>query len=150
MTNWQNGEFQVSDDLELLDFDTIHEFLALHSNWARGIPRSTVENSIRNSLSFGLFHGSRQVGFARVISDRATVAYLGDVFIVPEYRGRGLSKWLMQCILSHPDLQNLRRWILVTENAHGLYQKYGFTRLARPDRFMELYNPDVYADVSLE
>ena len=95
MTNWQNGEFQVSDDLELLDFDTIHEFLALHSNWARDIPRSTLEKSIRNSLSFGVFHGSKQVGFARVISDSATVAYLGDVFIVPEYRGRGLAKWLM-------------------------------------------------------
>jgi len=148
VSNWENGEFQVSDDPERLDLDTIHEFLALHSNWARGIPRSTLEKSIRNSLSFGVFHGSKQVGFARVISDSATVAYLGDVFIVPEYRGRGLAKWLMQCIVSHSDLQNLRRWILVTENAHGLYRKYGFTQLARPDRFMELHTPDVYMRAS--
>ena len=112
------------------------------------IPRSTLEKSIRNSLSFGVFHGSKQVGFARVISDSATVAYLGDVFVVPEYRGRGLAKWLMQCVVSHSDLQNLRRWILVTENAHGLYRKYGFTQLARPDRFMELHTPDVYMRAS--
>jgi GNAT superfamily N-acetyltransferase len=141
---WQKGEYRVSTDQERLDLETIYAFLANKSEWARGIPRSTLEKSVRLSLCFGLFHGDREVGFARVISDCATIAYLGDVFVLPEYRGRGLAKWLMECICSHPELQNLRRWILVTEDAHGLYKKYGFTQLAHPEGFMELHNPDVY------
>jgi GNAT superfamily N-acetyltransferase len=118
--------------------------LSEHSYWARSIPRETFEKSVRNSLCFGLFHGNRQVGFARVISDYATLAYLADVFILPAYRGRGLAKWLTECIVSHPDLQNLRRWILVTQDAHGLYRKCGFTPLARPESYMEMHNPGVY------
>jgi len=141
---WKKAQFQVTTDQGRLDLNVIYDFLARQSEWARGIPRSTLEKSVRNSLCFGVFQGEKQVGFARVISDNATIAYLGDVFVLPEYRGSGLAKWLMECILSHPDLQNLRRWILVTEDAHGLYRKFGFTQLRHPDGFMELHNPDVY------
>jgi ribosomal protein S18 acetylase RimI-like enzyme len=141
---WQRSEFQITTDKLRLDVDMIHGFLSRESEWAKGIPKSTLEKSIRNSLCFGLFQGSRQIGFARVISDYATIAYLGDVFVLPEYRGRGLAKWLMECIVGHPELQNLRRWILVTEDAHGLYRKYGFVSLTQPDGFMELHNPSVY------
>jgi len=118
-------------------------FLA-SSYWARGIPPATVEKSLENSLCFGLLDGDRQVGFARVISDCATVAFLNDVFVLPEYRGRGLSKWLMECVTSHSELQGLRRWMLATRDAHGLYEKFGFTPLKRPEIFMERHNPNVY------
>ena len=144
VSEWQRDEFQVTTDNRRLDLNVVHDFLTHQSDWARGIPRSVLEKSVLNSLCFGLFHGNRQVGFARVISDLATVAYVGDVFVIPEYRGRGLAKWLMECIVRHPDLQNLRRWILVTGDAHGLYRKYGFTALLRPDSYMELHNPNVY------
>ena len=100
---------------------------------------------MRNSLCFGAYHAGRQIGLARVISDYATIAYLGDVYVLSEYRGRGLSKWMMECILAHPDLQNLRRWILNTRDAHDLYRRYGFTDLKRPEGFMELHRPEVYA-----
>lgn len=138
------SKYLVTTDQEQFDLDAIHNFLATQSEWARGIPRSKLEKSIRNSLCFGLFQHDRQIGFARVISDFATIAYLGDVFVVPEYRGRGLGKWLMECVCSHADLQNLRRWILVTEDAHGLYRKYGFAQLAHPEGYMERHDPDVY------
>jgi GNAT superfamily N-acetyltransferase len=141
---WQKGEFEITTDQTRLDLDAIHEYLAQQSYWARGVPRPTLEKSVRNSLCFGLSEGNRQIGFARVISDYATIAYLGDVFVSPEYRGRGLAKWLMECVMAHPDLQNLRRWILVTKDAHGLYRRYGFTQLARHESFMELYDSDVY------
>jgi predicted GNAT family N-acyltransferase len=120
------------------------KFLARQSYWARNIPRETMEKSIANSLGFALFHQDRQVGFARVISDYATLAYLGDVFVIPEFRGRGLSKWLMECIMAHPNLQSLRRWILLTADAHELYRKYGFSALAKPENYMELHNPEAY------
>ena len=141
---WQSREFEITTDLERMDLDTVYGFLFHQSYWAARIPRETFDTSVRNSLCFGVLHGDRQVGFGRVISDRATIAYLGDVFVVPGYRGRGLAKWLMECILSHPDLQNLRRWILVTQDAHGLYRKYGFSPLARPKNFMEIHDPDAY------
>ena len=141
---WRRGEFRITTDQLQLDLETIYGFLANQSYWAKGIPRSTLEESIRNSLCFGLFQGNKQVGFARVITDQATIAYLGDVFVLPEYRGRGLAKWLMECIVSHPDVQGLRRWILVTEDAHGLYRKYGFAQLAHPQGFMERHIADVY------
>jgi GNAT superfamily N-acetyltransferase len=96
-------------------------------------------------LCFALLEGDRPVGFARVITDLATIAYLADVFVLPEYRGRGLSKWLMECITSHPELRGLRRWLLATRDAHGLYEKFGFTPLKRPEVFMERHNPDIYA-----
>jgi GNAT superfamily N-acetyltransferase len=129
---------------ERLDVAAIHNFLCQESGWARDIPRSVVEESLPSSLCFGLFHNDEQAGFARVISDYATIAYLGDVFVLREYRGRGLARWLMECVVSHPSLRNLRRWILVTADAHGLYRKFGFSELASPGKFMERHNPDVY------
>ncbi len=104
----------------------------------------TVNRSIDGSLCFSLLEGATQIGFARVVSDRATIAYLGDVFVLPEFRGRALGKWLMECVLAHPELQGLRRWILLTRDAHGLYEQLGFKPLSRPERYMELHNPDVY------
>lgn len=141
--NWVREEFSVTCDPAELDSALIADFLA-SSYWARGIPGVTVEKSLQNSICFALRHENCQIGFARVISDRATIAYLGDVFILPEYRGRGLSKWLMECVVSHPDLQGLRRWILATRDAHNLYRKFGFTELNKPEIFMELHNANVY------
>jgi len=140
---YHRGEFVVTTDRAQLSEELIHEFLS-QSYWAEGIPRETVARSMRNSLCFGLFEGSRQIGFARVITDYATFAYLADVFILAGYRGRGLGKFLMECVVKHPELQGLRRWVLATRDAHSLYRKFGFTPLAHPDRFMELHNPDVY------
>lgn len=145
MVDWTKGEFLVSCDPEKQNLKVIHEFLS-NSYWSKGIPVDTVERSLRESLCFSLFHGDAQVGFARVISDYATIAYLGDVFVLPEYRGRGLSKWLMDCVVSHPDLQGMRRWILATADAHGLYEQYGFTPLQQPDVFMERHDPKVYSN----
>jgi GNAT superfamily N-acetyltransferase len=126
-----------------MDRAVIGEFLR-SSYWAKGIPTATVEKSLVTSLCFALLDGERQVGFARVISDRATIAYLADVFVLPEYRGRGLSKWLMECVVGHPELQGLRRWMLGTRDAHGLYEKFGFTALKKPETFMERHNPNAY------
>lgn len=140
---FSNGNFVVSTDPTRLDLDTIHEFLT-HSYWSEGIPRAVVERAIANSLCFGVFEAQRQVGFARVITDYATFAYVADVFIVESHRGRGLGKFLMQCIVEHPRLQGLRRWTLATRDAHGLYKQFGFTELAHPERFMERHEPDVY------
>ena len=147
-----NTEYLISADPAQLDLHLIHQFLSEHSYWARGIPREVVARSIANSLCFGVYvvenptpiPDLRQVGFARVTTDRATFAYLGDVFILPEHRGRGLSKRLMDEILAHPDLQGLRRWMLATADAHELYRKYGFTALSNPDRFMQRHDADVY------
>ncbi len=145
MNCWVNGKFTVSCDLARMDRALIAEFLA-SSYWAKGIPAATVERSLAHSLCFALLDGDRQIGFARVISDYATIAYLGDVFVLPECRGRGLSKWLMECIVSHSELQGLRRWILATRDAHGLYEQFGFTPLRKPEIFMERHDPDVYGD----
>ncbi len=118
---YRRGEFLISTSRELLDLDVIHGFLT-NCYWAKGIPREIVLRSIEHSLCFGVYEGSgAQIGFARVVSDFATVAYLGDVFVLESHRGRGLSKWLMECVVQHPRLQNLRRWILLTRDAHGLY-----------------------------
>jgi GNAT superfamily N-acetyltransferase len=141
--NWIKDQYTVTCDPTKLDHGVISMLLA-NSYWAKGIPLSTVEKSLKGSLCFGVLDGEQQIGFARVISDYATIAYLGDVFILPEYRGRGLSKWLMDCVVNHPDLQGLRRWILATNDAHGLYEKYGFTELKKPEIFMERNNPNVY------
>jgi len=141
---YRRGEFVISTDRARLDLDAIHGFLS-NCYWAKGIPRDVVAKSIENSLCFGVYDSSgAQIGFARVVSDFATVAYLGDVFVIAAYRGRGLSKWMMECIMQHPALQNLRRWILLTRDAHGLYKQFGFTPLRAPERFMELHRPDVY------
>jgi GNAT superfamily N-acetyltransferase len=143
MSAWVNGSFTVTCDPARMDRTLIASFLA-SSYWAKGIPPATVERSLAHSLCFSMLDGDRQIGFARVISDYTTVAYIGDVFVVDEYRGRGLSKWLMECITRHPELQGLRRWILATRDAHGLYEKFGFTSLKRPETFMERHNPAVY------
>jgi GNAT superfamily N-acetyltransferase len=141
----RNG-FVVSTDRARLDVDLIHGFLT-GCYWARGISRELVARSIENALCFGIYAEGSQIGFARVISDYATYAYLGDVFILERYRGRGLSKWLLECIVRHPQLQGLRRWSLVTGDAHGLYSQFGFTSLAAPERWMEIHKPDVYAKI---
>jgi GNAT superfamily N-acetyltransferase len=139
----RRGEFLISTDRARLDLDLVHGFLT-NCYWAKGIPRDVVLRSIEHSLCFGVYDGSGQVGFARVVSDFATVAYLGDVFVLESHRGRGLSKWLMECIVQYPGLQNLRRWILVTRDAHGLYAQFGFTPVKAPERYMELHQPEVY------
>ncbi|MGB4776062.1 MAG: GNAT family N-acetyltransferase, partial [Daejeonella sp.] len=122
----------ISTDKSKLDISIIHNFLSTESYWAKNIPLEIVEKSIQNSLCFGVYHYSKQIGFARLITDYATFAYLADVFILPDYRRKGLSKLLMEEIKFHPDLQNLRRWLLGTADAHTLYQQFGFTPLARP------------------
>jgi len=141
---WTQGDYEISTDPARLDVRAVHEFLT-NSYWARGIPVETVERSILNSLCFGLYHAGRQIGFARVVTDQATFGYLADVFVLEAYRSRGLSKWLMECIVGHPDLQGLRRWMLATRDAHALYQQYGFTRIHAPERWMEIHRPDIYA-----
>jgi GNAT superfamily N-acetyltransferase len=144
VSEFRRDEFVISTDPARLDLDVIHEFLT-NCYWAKGIPRDVVARSIEHALCFGIYDGSRaQVGFARVISDFATIAYLGDVFVLESHRGRGLSKWMMECIMQHPALQGLRRWILLTSDAHRLYAQFGFTALKSADRYMELHRPDVY------
>jgi len=140
---WRRERFTVSTDRSKLDRRMIHEFLA-GSYWAKAIPREIVDRSIENALCFGLYEEDRQVGFARVITDRATFAYLADVFVLESHRGRGLAAWLMECILAHPDLRGLRRWMLVTRDAHPLYRKVGFRELAHPERIMEMTFPGIY------
>jgi len=142
---FHRGEWVVSTDRAQLDLDLIHQFLT-RSYWAKGIPRDVMERSLENSLCFGVFERSQQIGFARVITDYATYAYLGDVFVLETHRSRGVGKFLMECILRHPQLKNLRRWTLITRDAQPLYAKFGFTGLARPERFMELHNPRVYSE----
>jgi GNAT superfamily N-acetyltransferase len=141
---WSKGDFEISTDPARINVEAVHEFLT-NSYWAKGIPMETVRRSIEHSICFGMYFAQDQIGFARVISDRATFAYLADVFILPAYRGRGLSKWLMECIVAHPDLQGLRRWMLATRDAHKLYANYGFAPVQKPDRWMERHDPDVYA-----
>lgn len=140
---WRRGGLTVTTDPAKQDLDVIHSFLC-NADWAKGIPRETVRASLANSLCFAVLDRERQVGFARVISDFATIAYLGDVFVLDSHRGRGLAKWMLECINAHPQLQNLRRWVLVTSDAHGLYARFGFTPLAKPSLFMEKHNADVY------
>jgi GNAT superfamily N-acetyltransferase len=131
------GEVTVSTDPARIDLDVVHGFLTT-SYWAAGIPRELVERSIRNSICFGAYVEGRQVGFARVISDRATFAYVCDVFALPSHRGRGVGKRIMAAIRAHPELQGLRRWTLATRDAHGLYRQFGFTGPRHPERMMEI------------
>jgi GNAT superfamily N-acetyltransferase len=142
---YRKNSFTITTDKSKLNLSIIHNFLK-KSYWAENIQLSIVERSIKNSLCFGVFEGENQIGFARVITDYSTFAYLADVFILENYRGKGLSKWLMECILSHPELQGFRRWLLATKDAHGLYSKYGFKSLKTPERWMEIHNPDVYKE----
>ena len=130
--------YTISTEKSRLDMEMIHRYLSEESYWAKNIPRALLDRSIENSICFGAYDGDRQIGFARVVSDCATFAYLGDVFVLSSYRGRGVSKQLMQAIRDHPDLQNLRRWHLLTDDAHALYRQFGFHDLDRPERHMEI------------
>ena len=141
----RDREILVSTDPTRLDVDVIHGFLS-QSYWAAGVPRETVERSIRHSICFGAFEEGRQVGFARVISDRAPYAYVSDVFVLPSHRGRSIGKRLMACITSHPELQDLRLWTLFTRDAHGLYRQYGFQDARYPDRLMEKRQARAYRE----
>ena len=135
----ERKEFVISTDPARLDVDAVHAYLT-RSYWASGVPKDVVAKSLEGSLCFGLYEGSRQVGLARVITDKATFAYLCDVYVLEDYRGLGLGKWLMSVVQSHPDLQRLRRFILITRDAHGLYEQFGFSGLMEPDRYMEIKN----------
>jgi GNAT superfamily N-acetyltransferase len=140
---WRKGDYALSTDKSKIDMNAVHDFLS-QSYWAEDIPMETVKRSIENSLCFAISHQEMLVGFARVVTDFATYAYLADVFILPPHRRKGLSKWLVQIILEHPQLQGLRRFTLATRDAHRLYAQFGFKPFARPDRWMERHDPDVY------
>jgi GNAT superfamily N-acetyltransferase len=140
---WRRGEYRISTRRDELDLAMIHTFLS-HAYWSEGIPYETARRSIEHSLPFGVYRGGEQVGFARVITDYATFAYIGDVFILPEHRGQGLGHWLAQTIVAHPELQGLRRWSLATRDAHAIYASAGFTPLKAPERWMERHFPDRY------
>lgn len=136
-------DYSISCDTSKLDLAVVHGFLST-SYWALGLPQHVLHRAIEGSLCFGLYLGDSQVGFARIITDKATFAYLCDVFVLEAFRGKGLGRWLMEAIISHPDLQGLRRFVLVTRDAHGLYEQFGFRPLARPDGYMECHRPDIY------
>lgn len=140
---WEKEKFTITTDKAALDMAMIHGFLT-RSYWAQGISLALVKKSIRHSLCFGMFYEGAQIGFGRAITDRASYAYLSDVFVIEEFRGQGLGKWLISCMLAHPDLRGLRRCMLATLDAHGLYKAFGFTALQNPERFMEIHNPAVY------
>ena len=138
--------YLISTDPARLDISMIHQYLAEESYWAKKIPVGVVQKSIANSFCFGVYHHDKQIGLARLVTDKATFAYLCDVFILEEHRGKGLSKWLLTTIHAHPDMQGLRRWMLGTKDAHGLYAQFGWTSLPEEQvsRFMQLHKPDVY------
>ncbi|SEH88204.1 Acetyltransferase (GNAT) domain-containing protein [Rheinheimera pacifica] len=138
-------EITISDDKSLLDIDKIHHFLSTQSSWAKSISFDTVQRSIAHSICLGAYTTNQQVGFCRIITDQATFANLVDVIVWPEYRGHGIAAKLMAEVLQHPSVASVRRFTLATSNAHGLYAKYGFTALNKPETFMEIYRPDIYA-----
>ena len=140
---WTKGDYTVSTDRGRLDFEVIHRFIRGESYWGQGRALEVVRRSVEHSLPFGVYRGAELVGFARVVTDYATFAWLADVFVVEEHRGRGLSKWLMEIILSHPELQGFRRWVLATKDAHELYRRFGFMDLKRPERWMERPDPNM-------
>jgi N-acetylglutamate synthase-like GNAT family acetyltransferase len=144
---WQQGKYLISTDKSLLDITVIHPFIN-HSYWAKNIPLETMKAAISGSMCFGVYlkgaDESKQIGFARMITDKATFAYLADVFILPAHRGQGLSKGLIECILAHSELQGLRRILLATADAHGLYQQYGFSGVSKPESLMTIHDPNIY------
>ena len=142
--NWHRPPYRITDVPASVDLNVVHEFLT-NSYWARGIPKGTVARGIAHSLPFSLFAVERQVGFARVVTDRATFAYLADVFVIEAERGRGLGAWLVGTVLEHPELQGLRRWLLATRDAHGLYVKLGFSIPSDLSIFLTRHDPDIYA-----
>lgn len=141
--NGDMASYEITCDATRFDISAIHGFLS-QAYWCTGVPRAVVERAIDNSLCFGVFYHAQQVGFARVVTDKATFAYLADVYILPEHRGKGLSLRLLETVVRHADLQGLRRVLLATRDAHALYAKFGFKPLAAPDRIMEIHNPNVY------
>lgn len=141
--SWERDGYVISTDRSRLNIDLIHDFLSNTTYWAVGRKRDVVERSIDNSLAFGVYKGNDQVGFARVVTDYATFAWIADVFVLPEHRGQGLSKWLMDVMLSHSQLQGFRRWVLATKDAHALYERFGFIPLHRPERWMERPDPNM-------
>lgn len=141
---WQRGEYEIDTDPARLDLDVTHKFLSEEAYWSQGVPREILERAVGNSMVFGAYRDGAQAGFVRVVSDRATFAWICDVFVLPEHRGQGLGKYLMECVTAHPELQGLRRWMLATRDAHGLYQQYGFTELHDATRFMEKWDPEIY------
>ena len=141
--------FKISTDKSLIDFEVVYKYLNGDSYWAKGIQAEKLRKAVENSMCFGVYdRENNQVGFARVITDQATFAYICDLFILPGFRGLGLSKWLVQSILGHPELQGLRRWSLATADAHGLYNQFGFTQITRPEVWMEIFSP--YQPVVME
>jgi GNAT superfamily N-acetyltransferase len=140
----RQGDYLISTDPARLDLEVIHDYLSNQSYWAAGIPKELVRKALENSLCFGLYQDEHQIGLVRVVSDFATFAYVSDVFILPQARGLGLSKWLMSVVMAHPSLQGLRRWSLATTDAHSLYTRFGFTPLHNPERHMEIFDPEIY------
>jgi GNAT superfamily N-acetyltransferase len=143
VAEYRKDAYRITTDTQKLDIDAIHAYLG-RSFWAEGIPKETVATAIANSLCFGLFDGDEQIGFARVVTDRATFAYLCDVYVLETHRGRGLGKWLIETVMAHPDLQGLRRFQLVTRDAHGLYSRHGFATPINPERHMEIFKHGMY------
>lgn len=146
---WKRDNLLVSTDPARLDVDAVHAFLS-RAYWCIGIPRKTVERALKNSLCFGLYDGTAQVGMARVITDQATFAYLCDVYVLESHRGRGLGKWLIECVMAHPSIPGLRRLNLATQDAHSLYARHCFKPIAHPEVWMELHKPDVYKTTTSE
>ena len=140
---WSRGEYEISTERSRLDLEAIHRYLSEDAYWSPGVSKEVVESSIAQSLNFGLYRGAEQAGFARVVTDGATIAWLADVFVLEEHRGRGLGVWLVETVLAHPALQGIRRIALTTRDAHGLYEKFGLTR-TEFGRFMDITIPDVY------
>ena len=139
----RKNEFTISTDPDRLDITVIHNYLT-RAYWSPGIPHDLVKKAVENSLSFGVYKDEDQIGFGRVVTDYTTTGYIADVFILEEYRGHGLGVWLIKCIMSHPDLQGFRKWMLVTKDAHSLYEKYGFRNLSAPEMYMEITRPNFY------
>jgi GNAT superfamily N-acetyltransferase len=142
---WTKEDYRISTDKSQINLAYVHQFLS-HSYWAQNIPVEVVRRSVEGSLCFAVFYEQEQIGFARVITDEATFAYLADVFIDERFRGMGLSKWLMEVILGYPGLQGLRRFLLATRDAHGLYRQFGFAPLTFADRWMQIHQPEVYKE----
>lgn len=144
MIEWRHEPYVISTDMEKIDLDVVHGYLTT-AYWSQGVSRSIVEQAIRNSVCFGVYRHDEQIGFARVVTDRTTFAWLADVFILPDERGGGLAKWLMEAVMSHPELTGVRRWMLATRDAHGLYRQFGFKEPLRPERYMEIVELDAYS-----
>lgn len=145
--NVRRGDYAITSDREKVDLAVVHDYLCNHSYWTRGIPLDRVRTAADHSLNFSLYCGSEQVGYARVISDYCQIAYLGDVFILEDHRGQGLGKWLIETLHSHPNLQDLRNWLLGTRDAHGLYRQFGWDSLVEPHRWMARPNRNIYGQV---